>query len=366
MHYRATYSSIVGHAEIYYMFIELGLSKISKKGYPLSYITPNAWMTNKYARGVRNLILKKHRISEIINFNQQVIFDDARVETAIISASSFSSNDSLFVGHNINSKYPFDIKEWLKDSNLIINFSEDEITQNILYKINSTSTSLSDFLDISNGCKPYQAGYGKNLLNEKLTKEDVKQRIYHAKHKVSEEFYLELKGKHVQPYFIKLSTDYINWGSWLMSPKESKYFFQKKILIRQIIGKKFICAIDESNSIADQSIYVGIKIKHVKISLETILGILNSTLYGFFFRKFYSEEDDLFPKIKVNELKRLPFKSIDRIIAERIEDKVNKILVLKKENPETVVSGLELEIDALVYQLYNLNQEEIEVITNSN
>ena len=42
--------------------------------------------------------------------------------------------------------------------------------------------------------------------------------------------------------------------------------------------------------------------------LEFYTGLLNSKLYGFYFRKFYSEEDDLFPKIKVNELKNLPIK----------------------------------------------------------
>ena len=53
-------------------------------------------------------------------------------------------------------------------------------------------------------------------------------------------------------------------------------------------------------------------------SLEFYTSLLNSKLYGFFFRKFYSEEDDLFPKIKVNELKNLP-------VTESNEDFKNQI-----------------------------------------
>jgi len=224
---------------------------------------------------------------------------------------------------------------------------------------------LSELLDISNGCKPYQAGYGRNSANQKLTSQEVKDRIYHVKEKVSSEYFPELKGKHIQPYYTKETKDFIKWGAWLMSPKDSKYFFQDKILVRQIIGEKFICTIDRSNSIADQSLYMAIPYDNVIISLEAFLGVLNSTLYGFFFRKFYSEEDDLFPKIKVNELKRLPYKMPDKTIEIRIESRVQQILQLKKENPDADTTSLVAEIDQLVYELYGLTEEEIGIVQDN-
>lgn len=363
--YRSKYSSIIGHAEIYYMFIELGLSKIIKSNKLLSYIVPNAWLSNKYAKNIRNLVLKHHSLFEIINFNQKIIFEDAQVETSIISACSNGTNNIVLVGHDLERKYSFDVNEWNNDDNLIIHFSEDEATQTILEKINSAETTLSDILDISNGCKPYQAGYGLNQHSDKLTKKDVENRIYHAKTKLSNRYFLELKGRHVQPYFIKESNDYIKWGSWLMSPKDQKYFFQDKILIRQIIGKKFICSIDVSSSIADQSLYVGVKYPDSKISIQSVLGVLNSNLYGYFFRKFYSEEDALFPKIKVNELKRLPFKIPSFQIEESLKIKVNKILTLKKENSLFDTAELESEIDQMVYKLYDLTEDEIAIVEES-
>ena len=39
------------------------------------------------------------------------------------------------------------------------------------------------------------------------------------------------------------------------------------------------------------------------------------------FRKFYSEEDDLFPKIKVNELKNIPVKKCSEEVKEAIKNK---------------------------------------------
>ena len=41
---------------------------------------------------------------------------------------------------------------------------------------------------------------------------------------------------------------------------------------------------------------------------------------------------------------------------------VDKILSLKKSNPEADTSDLEAEIDMLVYELYGLSEEEIAVI----
>ena len=150
-----------------------------------------------------------------------------------------------------------------------------------------------------------------------------------------------------------------------MSPKDSHYYFQPKILIRQIIGKKFICSIDNSNAIADQSLYIAVPYEGREASLEAILAVLNSKLYGFYFRKFYSEEDDLFPKIKVNELKRLPFKQPSIKIEQKLADFTRKILEEKEKNSGFDSLVIENQIDQLVYQLYELNEEEIKIVEQS-
>lgn len=44
---------------------------------------------------------------------------------------------------------------------------------------------------------------------------------------------------------------------------------------------------------------------------------------------------------------------------------VNEILTLKKQNPQADTVELENQIDALVYQLYELTEEEIKIIENA-
>ena len=364
--YRQKYNLIIGHSEVYYMFIELSLEGLLKSNQFLSFIIPNAWLSNKYAKALRGSLLNDFNLLEIINFNQQIIFEDAQVETTIISVSKSNSKKILKVGQSLNDKYSFNSEIWLENENRVINFSENQVLQSLLVKISNSKTKLSNFFDITNGCKPYQAGYGKNLENKTLTETDVKNRIYHSSEKKDKDYHIELKGKDVFPYSINESVKYIKWGNWLMSPKEKKYHFQSKILIRQIIGKSFIASIDYSNSIADQSLYILIPFpENNEVSLKIGLAIINSKLYGFYFRKFYSEEDDLFPKIKVNELKNLPFIKLDNKTQAKIETKVDQILTLKKSNPQADTSALEREIDAMVYALYGLTDEEIAIVEGS-
>ncbi len=43
---------------------------------------------------------------------------------------------------------------------------------------------------------------------------------------------------------------------------------------------------------------------------------------------------------------------------------LNSILAAKKQDPDTDTSALEREIDELVYKLYGLTEEEIQIIEN--
>jgi len=57
-----------------------------------------------------------------------------------------------------------------------------------------------------------------------------------------------------------------------------------------------------------------------------------------------------------------PSELITKNIREPIITLVSQILSLKKENPAADTSVLERDIDALVYELYNLTDEEIKII----
>jgi adenine-specific DNA-methyltransferase len=365
---KQSYNSIVGHTEVYYLFIERLMSGILKSSGYLSFIVPNSWLSNKYAKGIRKLLLDNFKIEKLINFTQQIVFEDANVETCIIELSNHLEHQTTKVGFDLEKQNEFEYNslKWASNAEYVINFTNNIYIQSILDKCNTIETVLSHFLDISNGIKPYQVGYGTNGLGKPLTEIDVKNRIYHNSYKIDDTYFEEVKGKHVSKYYLQKGSEFIKWGTWLMSPKDKRYFFQPKILIRQIIGQTFIATLDESMVVADQTLYTCVLYPNDNQNiLEFYLGILNSKLLCFYFKDFFSEKDALFPKIKVNELKKLPIPKIDFNEQKRIASLVEKILALKKAQPSQSTTDLEKEIDKMVYVLYGLTASEIEVIEAS-
>ena len=132
-------------------------------------------------------------------------------------------------------------------------------------------------------------------------------------------------------YSFSWEQSYIKWGKWLMSPKSLHYFEEPKILVRQVISDYLFAYLDKEKYYADQSLYVITNFRNSNHSLEFYTLILNSKLYGFYFRKFYSEEDDLFPKIKVNELKELPIKQISETSQQPYIQKAEQMCSLNRD-----------------------------------
>ena len=61
----------------------------------------------------------------------------------------------------------------------------------------------------------------------------------------------------------------------------------------------------------------------------------------------------------------IPLIEIPKPDQQAIIEIVNKILALKKENPIADTTDLEAKIDQLIYQLYELTEEEIAIVEGS-
>ncbi|WQX86781.1 class I SAM-dependent DNA methyltransferase [Helicobacter pylori] len=101
--------------------------------------------------------------------------------------------------------------------------------------------------------------------------------------------------------------------------------------------------------------------------LRYLLGMLHSKLITFAFKTFYAGGGlgESGYRYKKAFIERLPIPKItekNQELARKITALVEQILQAKAKNPKANTQGLEKEIDALVYQLYNLTDEEIKII----
>ncbi|MGL2435971.1 DUF7149 domain-containing protein [Helicobacter pylori] len=103
--------------------------------------------------------------------------------------------------------------------------------------------------------------------------------------------------------------------------------------------------------------------------LHYLLGMLHSKLITFAFKTFYAGGGlgESGYRYKKAFIERLPIPKItpqNQELADKITALVEQILQAKAKDPKANTQRLEKEIDALVYQLYNLTDEEIKIIEN--
>jgi type II restriction/modification system DNA methylase subunit YeeA len=102
-------------------------------------------------------------------------------------------------------------------------------------------------------------------------------------------------------------------------------------------------------------------------NIKYLCALLNSFPVTFFFKNYYAggglgNEGYRYKKAFLENLPIPPITKENEGIVKQIEMLVDKILEVKKENPQADTSELEREIDNLVYRLYDLTEEEIKII----
>jgi hypothetical protein len=131
------------------------------------------------------------------------------------------------------------------------------------------------------------------------------------------------------------------------------------LLVREITNPSIYAAITSEELYHDPAIII------VKDSdsypLEVALAIMNSKLATFYhFNHSPKATKGAFPKILVQDIKDFPLPSLTEELKQKILAHVEKL------NYQAATNALEKEIDNLVYQLYELTSDEIELIEQAN
>jgi hypothetical protein len=192
---------------------------------------------------------------------------------------------------------------------------------------------------------------------------------------------LSLRGRSIDRY-TTIETDlYLKYGNWLARNWKNISFYETaKIGIRET-GNRIIATEDLENRYFLSSLYsIYPKLKEEKMALRFFLAILNSKLSTFFIKKIAFElTKGAFAKVRTNQLARLPIHTIDfsNPVEKKMHDDlvalVEKMLKLNKElqgktfdserEPlERQIAATDKKIDDLVYRLYDITDEERNII----
>ncbi|MBE7689825.1 type IIG restriction enzyme/methyltransferase [Tenacibaculum piscium] len=397
MDYFSKYKVFEKTGDIYSVFFEKGIEILNELGI-LSYITSNRFCTTNYGESTRNYLSKTEIIS-LVNLNDVDIFDEANVGTLISilrkndinllknnikiidikelnQAHSIQkiSNNSL---RNINQSF-FDNKQWIFTSKKIFTLKD---------KIEKKGTPLKNIQDLKINRGITTGANAIFIIDKKIGNSMIK-----VNPKNSEILKPVLKGAEIKRYFAKDYSNYIilsktnvnikeypevytylkkhkaklenvyeakkGTKKWYELRKCSYYdsFTQDKLIWTKLSNiNSFAISNKSEYSIDSTSFAIGENLKYYS-------AILNSKLIYFYFKlgSVIWGKDGI--KWFGNYFDNLPIIIPSNYDILNIEEKVNKILSIKKENPESDTSVLEKQIDQMVYKLYGLTADEVAIV----
>ncbi len=413
-------------SDIYTYFFALALNLLKEKGFS-AFITSNKYARAKYGANLRELLLKKTTIVSYMELNAlKKVFESATVDTSIISfIKQPPLKESVFKYYEPTENDKNDLKNTpslLMRQNALSTESfifADTTLLDLRDKIEKSGTPLKDWgiqinYGIKTGCNEAfiiptekrdailkncddvqkdEKGMSerertKELIKPILRGKDIKRYSYEwadlwvinthngytsaFKSKIPPvdiEKYPALKA-HLDSHYDAIVTR-SDQGDTPYNLRNCAYledFEKEKIVYGEIVQEpRFYldngeCGLGYFYAEATSFILTG---EH----LHYLLGMLHSKLITFAFKTFYAGGGlgESGYRYKKAFIERLPIPQItekNQELADKITDCTERILKSKEKDPKANTQKLEKEIDALVYQLYNLTDEEIKIIEN--
>ena len=360
---KENYKTAYKKFDIYILFIEKSLQLLKKDGF-LSFITPDKWLSQPYGEKIRNLLLSKNTICSISDLTKLKVFDKAvvsnvifeikktKIENNIIKIRKFDTKTNFTTNNLPESFFEID-KPFLIDNNFDI--------KNLIEKINKKSIKLSTLAYVNWGCRP------------------TPQNEFVADKKVDNQYKPLIVGSNISKYFISQNHRWVKYVKEMYNPLFKELFENETILFKDIIGQgNLTAALNTKNYYSDfTTINVLLwketeKIKSKKFKMpedatkyffydiKFILAIVNSKLISFYFNKTMKNGLHTLP----NNVKNLPIILCEEKLQLPIINLINKILGIKSKNPTQDISDIEKEIDKKVYEIYGIDETEIQIIEN--
>ncbi|WP_231221227.1 class I SAM-dependent DNA methyltransferase [Helicobacter pylori] len=403
-------------ADIYTYFFALSYHLLKDKGFN-AFITSNKYARAKYGAQLRELLLKKTTLVSYMELNALKVFESAAVDTSIMSfikqdppkesrfkyyeptpddKSDLKSARSLPMKQNALSTESFifadatllDLRGKMESVGTPLKDWDIQIYRGILTGANEAFIIPTEKREeILNACKTQEERKRTEALIKPILRgKDIKRYSYewagewvinthngytsNLKFKIPPidiEKYPATKA-HLNSHWDTIATrsDQGDTPYHLRNCAYLEDFEKEKIVYGEIVQEpRFYldngeCELGYFYAEATSFILTG---EH----LCYLLGMLHSKLITFAFKTFYAGGGlgESGYRYKKAFIERLPIPKItpqNQKLAHKITDGAKAILEAKEKDPKANTQRLEKEIDALVYQLYNLTDEEIKTI----
>lgn len=348
------------------IFYNLALNLSCKNGHQ-SMIIPFGILTDTTSASLRKAIFYNHSFLNIDAFPERDniknrVFEDVKMSTATILTCKGHVTEKLNLGvsylRKIETENRFDLQyqdviRMNPDLCPIPITNPDQyrvlakiFSKNKLIRLRSISKCLTGEADMT---------FAKNAMSQ--NKKDA----------------LLIKGVQIDRFEVKYDPDAISQGEieYLdvelfqngYKGKKIEHAYKRRIILQGLTGinEKFrlkAMIVEPPVFLANSCNYL---LDNNKMPFNVLLGLINSSLLNFIFKCNSTSSN-----VNGYEVDNLPIpKNIDATIEKDIGNLVDRILAAKKKNPQADTRDLESQIDRMVYELYGLTPDEIEIVANS-
>ncbi|MGL2735884.1 DUF7149 domain-containing protein [Helicobacter pylori] len=337
--YRQIYREVSGSYDIFILFILMGLrlQKVSN----FAWIIPNKFTSTEYGRPIFEKLKSENKIKSIVDVSYIKTFESASVYPILL----IGKNNSVY------SEYYIESQDDLSDNNL---------KERTLSIANLRFITMAQYgLKFQSGTTGFEAQKVFSYIKSGYQQDSI-------------------------PFAVSGSVDkYVCDTSRV--PYMRKCFKYPHISVKVPVAKtKIDFWINEKIVIAGMTkiieayytktpLALGVGIYAIYdfcgINPLLILGVLNSNFMSWYARENFKDKHMSGGYLGLNKgnLEKLPMFELTKSnqpTADKITALVEQILQAKAKDPRANTQELEKEIDALVYQLYNLTDEEIKTIEN--
>lgn len=418
------FKTFAGTADLYVYFVELSMNLLKNSG-NFVFIIPNKWMRAGYGKALRNYV-KTFNLHELLDFGDLQVFEEATTYPLIIGLGKSTPAEKFTAVNLDTLNFPLGMDNYLDDNRievLIEGLSADGWTltdsksQQLLLKLKSQGVPLSEYVD----GKIYR-GILTGLNEAFVIDQETKDRLIAEDARSAEVIKPFLAGRDIKRYqqpksdkylilFPKGFTiksnlpdedpnkinqvneppryGYMNYDpawEWLQNnyPAIANYLkpfekaakkrtdqgdfwwelracdyydeFEKEKIMLPDISIKAEALMDDNGMYSVNTAYI------IPKADKYLLALINSSMVHFFYSNLTSTIRGSYLRFIRQYLAQIPVIEPPLEIRERIEILVYQIIAIKMKSSIENTLTTENEIDKLVYELYGLSEEEIEIV----
>jgi type I restriction-modification system DNA methylase subunit len=385
---KAKYPLQTYQLDSYLLFLEKAVRDLLRRNGFYGMIIPNPWLTNLFQTSVRRFVVQETRIHSIVHFKFPV-FPKVVVDTEILVLEKTVS-DRWEVNVSVVDKLEIFLspalrtnirhikhaqQQWQELDGDVINIFLTPAEKKLAAKCKKFGDRLDSFYEINVGVKPYQVGKGIPPQTRKI----VDERPFDSDRQVSSSYRPYLRGTDIGRFNIApRETRFLRYGPWLAEPRPAANFDAPEKLFMRQTGDRLVAALDRERRLCLNNMHVLVP-KGGRVSNSYLLGLINSKLLNWYYRTLNPEVGEALAEVKRANVAKLPIRDVDHNdpadkarhdqmveLVDRMLQLHEQLSVAKTDHAETnlqrQIDSTETRINELVYDLYGLSDQEIDLV----